>query len=247
MKVISPHPGPVGSIGEEAPLDEIRSGCGGMVVFSNDPEAPLAFRFDAGLPSQSGHPVLAARDSLAIERSPGLYRPVGLEVREVHRPDLREQLRIGKTARAGTAIAPFVIAAARNAQHPTQRCDGKACLVYSNERVPHGSSFAKYAAAFFKISRSSVTCFNSGHALGSGLAFCLPHLPALRRIDGVRRHRKPIHSTNRRLIKIPIHLIWLSSSIASTTLDTSVRGTFDCGEGGWRAMVSLFYCDPSMS
>jgi hypothetical protein len=48
-----------------------------------------------------------------------------------------------------------------NAQHFAQDTDGMLLAMRVDERVPHFASLAKYAVAFFKMSRSSVTRANS--------------------------------------------------------------------------------------
>jgi len=42
-------------------------------------------------------------------------------------------------------------------QHPTEQANRPATGVVTDKGVPQSDSFAKYAAAFFNISRSSVT------------------------------------------------------------------------------------------
>jgi hypothetical protein len=75
--------------------------------------------------------------------------------------DALEKLSILRSMTALRSIAPFVVAAARDAQRPAQSCDAESLGVPPDEGVLHGSSRAKYAAAFFKISRSSVTFASS--------------------------------------------------------------------------------------
>jgi len=57
----------------------------------------------------------------------------------------------------GLRVEPVVVAAERDAQTPTQSGNAVAMAGFINEGVLHGSCLAKYAAAFFKMSRSSVT------------------------------------------------------------------------------------------
>src|SRR5690349_22895388 len=56
---------------------------------------------------------------------------------------------------------PVVKAAAGHAQRPAQPGNLELLAMPTNERVLHGSSRAKYAAAFFRMSRSSVTFSSS--------------------------------------------------------------------------------------
>jgi hypothetical protein len=119
-----------------------------MVMFDNGAKTPRALSLDAVLASEPGHPMLAALDTFGLERSPGLQRSVGLEVGIMKAADLGEQAAIGSDTRALSPIAPGVVAALRYLQHPTEPRDVKLLLVRFDERVPHGNSLAKYAAAF---------------------------------------------------------------------------------------------------
>src|SRR6185436_10541038 len=64
---------------------------------------------------------------------------------------------------SGTRYAPLsrIETGARYLQYPTHRSQRKLFAITANAGVPHDFSFAKYAAAFFKKSRSSVTRANS--------------------------------------------------------------------------------------
>jgi hypothetical protein len=53
------------------------------------------------------------------------------------------------------ALQPLVIATARNLKHLTQDTDPKQALMVFYPGVLHGWFTAKYAAAFFRMSRSS--------------------------------------------------------------------------------------------
>src|SRR5262245_50452376 len=55
----------------------------------------------------------------------------------------------------GRAAKPLVVATARDLQELTHATDLKLGLLLLHPRVLYGSCCAKYAAAFFKISRSS--------------------------------------------------------------------------------------------
>ena len=65
------------------------------------------------------------------------------------------QLLISFSLSAGWAVEPLIVATARDLQELTHatHLELRVLLVYP--RVLHGSCCAKYAAAFFKISRSS--------------------------------------------------------------------------------------------
>src|SRR5215471_3798005 len=67
----------------------------------------------------------------------------------------RLSLLIGGRVDAGRPAEPLVVTTARDIQPPTQTHDGKRRVLLLDPGVLHGSCGAKYAAAFFKISRSS--------------------------------------------------------------------------------------------
>ena len=58
-------------------------------------------------------------------------------------------------------LEPSIVAAPMNRHHPAQGADRKLLFIRLDESVPHMDSLAKYAVAFFRMSRSSVTRFNS--------------------------------------------------------------------------------------
>ncbi|BAQ68694.1 hypothetical protein NHU_01536 [Rhodovulum sulfidophilum] len=68
----------------------------------------------------------------------------------------RLALVLQRPLRKGFAL-PSIKAAGMNQKHPAHGPDRKDQPVLSNERIPHRDSLAKYAVAFFRISRSSVT------------------------------------------------------------------------------------------
>lgn len=64
-------------------------------------------------------------------------------------------------ALAQRVLEPGVEAAGLDTQAPTHGADRKQQAVLGDERVLHFASLAKYPAAFFRMSRSSVTRCNS--------------------------------------------------------------------------------------
>jgi hypothetical protein len=56
---------------------------------------------------------------------------------------------------------PGVKATGINIQHPTEQANRPVTGIVTDKGVPQSVSFAKYAAAFFDMSRSSVTRFSS--------------------------------------------------------------------------------------
>src|SRR5262245_7381170 len=65
-------------------------------------------------------------------------------------------LLIGPRWGPGWAAEPLVVTTARDFQDPTPMTYLELCVLLVHPRVLHGSCCAKYAAAFFKISRSSL-------------------------------------------------------------------------------------------
>src|SRR5690606_29797310 len=76
----------------------------------------------------------------------------------LHRPNLQEQALILTCAFAGRAFSRGIEAGTADTQHPAHHPDGKQAGVGFDARVLHSDSCAKYAAAFFRKSRSCFTC-----------------------------------------------------------------------------------------
>ncbi|KJO38062.1 hypothetical protein BFX86_12580 [Enterobacter hormaechei] len=58
-------------------------------------------------------------------------------------------------------LKPEIKSTRMDIQNPTEQTNRPATAVVADKGVPQSDSFAKYAAAFFNMSRSSVTRFNS--------------------------------------------------------------------------------------
>ena len=58
-------------------------------------------------------------------------------------------------------LKPEIESTRMDIQNPTEQTNRPATAVVADKGVPQSDSFAKYAAAFFNMSRSSVTRFNS--------------------------------------------------------------------------------------
>src|SRR2546422_3919392 len=109
-------------------------------------------------------------------RSPQLDGPVDPAGVLMPPRDLTRQLAIRLRAGTRRTGQPGIEATATHVQHPTHPHNPKLRAVVPHEGVLHGRSLAKYAAAFFKMSRSSVTCANSRfRRVSSAVAFaCRP-------------------------------------------------------------------------
>jgi len=100
--------------------------------------------------------MFAARDARFIQPPPGLDCAVGLAVRQMDLVDVRKQPGVGLVTPGRQAVAPVVKATAGDLEHPLHGGRAELPERFTHEGVLHGSSLAKYAAAFFRMSRSSV-------------------------------------------------------------------------------------------
>lgn len=75
--------------------------------------------------------------------------------------DLSRQSQVCLVALRMRLLKPGVKATGMNIKHPTEQTNRPATGVVTDKGVPQSDSFAKYAAAFFNMSRSSVTRFSS--------------------------------------------------------------------------------------
>jgi hypothetical protein len=75
--------------------------------------------------------------------------------------DLFRQSQICLMALRMRLLKQGVKASGMNIQYPTEQTNRPATDVVTDKGVPQSDSFAKYATAFFNMSRSSVTRFSS--------------------------------------------------------------------------------------
>src|SRR3970282_1875558 len=94
-----------------------------------------------------------SRVSRAVPVNPPAFQPVLL--------DQAEDARVILGPRRHRRAPPGVVPAGVQAEHPAHASKAEFLLVVEHKRVLHPDSLAKYAAAFFKMSRSSVTRRNS--------------------------------------------------------------------------------------
>ena len=74
---------------------------------------------------------------------------------------MAEQLPVRANSRPFGACPPRVVAARMDCHHGTQATYAMLLFLRPDKRVLHPDALAKYAAAFFRMSRSSVTRFCS--------------------------------------------------------------------------------------
>src|SRR5206468_4944212 len=89
------------------------------------------------------------------EFPPRLHRSVGLAACRVNLLDVPEQRTIAPAASRVTTRPPLVVATPRYREYPTQ--PAHTASVSMHERIPHPRRLAKYAVAFFRMSRSSLS------------------------------------------------------------------------------------------
>src|SRR5918994_4825514 len=153
------HPQPVGLFHGEVPPDQVRSHLpqGRTVVGSHPPAAQAALKLR--LAHESCDPLPAAADAYGAQFGVHSRRPVGGPAVAVDHLDLLREYGVQASPLGERSVPPpGVIATARDAQEPAQFRNRVSSLLRLDEsedahRVP--SSFAKKAAAFFRISLSS--------------------------------------------------------------------------------------------
>src|SRR4029078_7315937 len=138
--------------GCEATHEQIWGWCCALMMFDRDALALHPLRLDPRLAQQPGDEMFSTSITPRVERAPDLHPSVGLPVLHVHATDVDQQPLVAQATGAGRAIEPSVKSAARKRELPTQPCHGKLVAMVTDETVLHGNSFAKYAAAFFKMS-----------------------------------------------------------------------------------------------
>ncbi len=150
-----PEPQPVRGRGGEVACDDVRRGRVRRVSDGGARPAPTVAADEARRAHQPG-------DTLARTAHPARAE-FGVDARRTIRPattrvdggDLGGQRRIGLGAGRDPAARPRVVRRTGDLQHPAQERDGIGGLLLMDEPVAaHEVSFAKKAAAFFKISRS---------------------------------------------------------------------------------------------
>src|SRR5712692_4158950 len=166
----------------ELPIEQIRGHGLVMIAHGRDCE-PLAHPcFQALFLHQSDH-ALAADVFLLFEQILVDTRAaVPMLAPLKRRPDQHFQAAIVTGMRRFQTALPGVEATARHAQTATENTDGMLGLLRRDEGKPHRLCFAKKAAAFFRISRSSWAIRNSfrSRASSSRSAVVRPVLPCVR-------------------------------------------------------------------
>jgi hypothetical protein len=132
---------------------------------------------------QIGYCILSYLFSLIHQFSVDARRPIYLPAFNMGLPDPCEQICVSSGPLALPTIQPIIVTAFGNLQHPTHHCHFKMRPLQPNKLIFHFNSRAKNAAAFFKISFSSLTFAISlfSPAISSESELLLDRLPSPRK------------------------------------------------------------------
>src|SRR5882762_8405151 len=153
--VVSPTQRRFGAFGRELPIEQIRGDRLVVIAHRGAPEAFPRPGFQAVLLHQPDHPLptdpLFLLDQILVDPRAA----IPLLTRGKRRAHKHAQLPIALSVGRFGSPAPGVIAARRDTQDLTHRRNRKHRLPRVNQRKRVAGSFAKKAAAFFRISRSN--------------------------------------------------------------------------------------------
>ena len=110
------------------------------------------------LAAQPGDPVLAAGEAALLQGAPEFHGAVGGAALLMHGLEVDEQAAILPSVATLRPLPPRIVAAAREAQDPAEAPHRIHPGLLTHEGRPHSDSRAKKATAFFRMSRSCVTC-----------------------------------------------------------------------------------------
>jgi hypothetical protein len=127
------------------------------VVFDRLSEPTLALGLYPCGTAQPCDPMATAVLARFPQRMPGPHCAVALARLVMHGLDAGQQTRVLEGTRTRFAAQPFIVAAARHPQRGAETYHAVLVRQAADKGVLHDRSRAKYAAAFFGMSRSSVT------------------------------------------------------------------------------------------
>src|SRR5215203_4952112 len=139
----------------EIAVEHIRRDGVRMVAHGRVLESTADFPPDLVLPHEPGDALLADRLAILLQVFPQIGAAVAMPAGGMERAQLRAQHPITLRPRRQAAFRPRVEAAGRDAQAATQEGHRMMGLLRGDERKSHRWCFAKKAAAFFRMSRSS--------------------------------------------------------------------------------------------
>ena len=142
-------------------VEDVRRHRLAMVGIRRHPVGALVDRSQR-LPLQAAaHPLRTHLQALLAQPANDARTPIAAFARRVQCRHLRIQPRIGLRPGARRTPPPLQIARARHHQQSAHPADRVIVAMLLDPGVPHRDSFAKYAAAFFTISRSSLALASS--------------------------------------------------------------------------------------
>ena len=107
------------------------------------------------------HPFVADLNTLLAQPAHDAWSPVAALTSRVNRCHSCIECRVGHRTTTRRSRSPLAIPATRHPKLATHPCHVKLVAMLLDPGVPHRDSFAKYAAAFFTMSRSSFALANS--------------------------------------------------------------------------------------
>ncbi len=127
------------------------------MVFDDDTEAAHPFGLQPAELAQAHDPMPPTPKAPARGLSPEFDRSILFPHLLMELVEKGEQSLIRDGARTGGAVSPGVVAAPTDGQGRTEPRYPMVRFLSPDKCISHVDSLAKYAAAFFKMSRSSVT------------------------------------------------------------------------------------------
>src|SRR5213594_1978826 len=127
------------------------------MVLHDHPKPSASPCFEARQPPQPRDAMPPTREADLLQRVPQLDRPILFPCLPMQAAQHRQQPLIGFGTGTHRPVPPGVVAAAAHGEGRAESCHPMRARMLLDKAVSHPDSLAKYAAAFFKISRSSVT------------------------------------------------------------------------------------------
>ena len=139
-------------------------------MLDKDPEPPHPFRLELAELPQPNNPMPPTLNAAAPSFSPEFDRTIFFPRLLMELAQQGEQPLILNRPLTRWSISPGIIATATDIESRAETRDSMRGCVSPDKRVFHVDSLAKYVAAFFKMSRSSVTRANSRRRRASAAA-----------------------------------------------------------------------------
>src|SRR5438094_6373288 len=171
-------PDPIGRWHREAGLQPVRRRRGELMMLDEDAEPPGAAGDEAMQASQPRDAMAPTADPRRREGVPQLHGSIALPGLSVQLAHLLHQDTVRSSPPALRPSSPGIVAAAAHLQHPAHPPDRELLDMVVDEGISQAESRAKYAAAFFKMSRSSRSrAFSRRRRVSSSALGARPPLP----------------------------------------------------------------------